>query len=406
MKVYLVGGAVRDKLLKHTTQDKDWVVVGSSIEEMLSLGFHQVGKDFPVFLHPDTREEYALARTEKKSGTGYTGFICDSSASVTLHDDLHRRDLTINAIAEDTDGNIIDPFDGQGDIKQKVLRHVSTSFVEDPLRVLRVARFAARYHHLGFTIANETTALMSQMVNQGELSHLVEERVWKELSRALTEPNPDIFIRVLRECNALNVILPEIDALFGIPQPAQHHPEIDTGEHALLCLNYASQAGFNTRVRFSALVHDLGKALTPPDQLPQHIDHERRGIDPIKKLCQRIKAPNEFRELALLTCKYHLHCHRAKELKPSTLLNTLESLDAFRRSERFEEFLQACEADARGRHNLTDRPYPQADVFRQAFTTCSSVDIKPLIEKGFSGKALGNEIRRLRIAAIQSINRN
>ncbi len=404
MKIYQVGGAVRDRLLNIKTHDRDWVVVGSTTYEMLAQGFQQVGKDFPVFLHPKTNEEFALARTERKVGHGYTGFICDSSQSVTLEDDLRRRDLTINAIAEDEQGNIVDPFNGQADIASKTLRHVSNAFTEDPLRVLRVARFAARFYHLGFTVAPETLLLMQEITAQGELDHLVPERIWKELSRALMESNPEIFINVLRECGALKIVFPEIDALFGVPQPEKHHPEIDTGEHILLGLRYAAENNFSSRVRFAVLLHDLGKALTPKAELPKHIAHEERGIKPINALCNRIKVPNEFKELALLACKYHTHCHRALELKCTTMLKTLEGLDAFRRPERFEEFLLCCQADACGRTGRQNSPYPQADYFRRARQVAHAIDINLLLDKGLQGAALGEAIREARLDAIKQIN--
>ena len=403
MKTYLVGGAVRDKLLNYPVYELDWVVVGATPQEMLDQGYRQVGKDFPVFLHPETNDEYALARTERKTGPGYTGFDCYSAPDVTLEEDLLRRDLTINAIAEDDQGNMVDPYNGQRDLEAKVLRHVSDNFVEDPLRILRVARFAARYAHLGFTIADETTALMAEIVKAGELEHLTPERVWVELNKALGEQSPQVFIEVLRSCGALKVILPEVDMLFGVPQTEEHHPEIDTGKHILLCLIEAAKLSDSTAVRFAVLMHDLGKGTTPEQEWPRHIAHEKRGIKLVKAACARIKAPKEHTELALLACQYHTHGHRALELKPKTALKTLEALDAFRRPERFELFLLACEADARGRTGFQERDYPQANYFRQAFEVADKVDSRELLEQGFKGKALGEEIRKQRIISISQL---
>lgn len=397
MKTYLVGGAVRDRLLGRTVTEKDWVVVGSSPEQMVANGFTPVGQDFPVFLHPQTKEEYALARTERKTGKGYGGFSFYCGEEVTLEDDLIRRDLTINAMAEDDDGNIIDPYHGQQDLADKFLRHVSPAFAEDPVRVLRIARFAARYHTLGFRVADETITLMKTMVANGEVNHLVAERIWKETERALGEPHPDIFIAVLRSCDALQRLFPEIDALFGVPQTAVHHPEIDTGIHTLMSLQQAVKLSPSTCVRFATLVHDLGKATTPPNEWPRHIAHEDRSLPLVKQLCERIAAPKDYKDLALMVAQWHTHCHRALELKPATLLKVLQSNDAFRRPERFEQFLLCCEADARGRTGFENRTYPQADFFRAALKSAQAVDIAAIQQSGFNGKDFGDEVNRHRL---------
>ncbi|AWF79743.1 multifunctional CCA addition/repair protein [Microbulbifer sp. A4B17] len=397
MKIYLVGGAVRDKLLNRPVTERDWVVVGASAGSMQDLGYSPVGKDFPVFLHPETGEEYALARTERKSGHGYGGFTVNVDADITLEEDLLRRDLTINAIAEDNDGKLIDPYGGQRDLESRLLRHVSPAFAEDPLRVLRVARFAARYHHLGFTVAPETKALMHKMVEAGELEYLVAERVWKEVSRALTEPDPDIFIRVLRDCGALSVLLPELENLFGVPQPPKHHPEVDTGEHVLLALRAAPA---ELPLRFAVLLHDLGKGLTPEEILPSHHGHEAAGVPLVKAVCERWRTPKDLTALALGVCEYHLHCHRAFELRPQTIMKMIRSLDALRRPERFENFLRACEADARGREGLENRDYPQVDFLRAARDGAAAVTAEELIKQGYQGAKLGQALDRERIKAI------
>jgi tRNA nucleotidyltransferase (CCA-adding enzyme) len=400
MKTYLVGGAVRDKLLGYPFHEKDWVVVGATPETMQQQGFTPVGKDFPVFLHPKTKEEYALARTERKTGRGYAGFSFYCGEDVTLEDDLIRRDLTINAMAEDENGQVIDPYGGQQDIANKKLRHVSNAFLEDPVRILRIARFAARYHHLGFTVADETNMLMREMVNNGEVDHLVPERVWKEMERALGEAAPEIFIQSLRDCGALARLFPEIDALFGVPQTAIHHPEIDTGIHTLMSLQQAAKMTTNVCIRFATLLHDLGKGTTPKEEWPRHIAHEERSIALVKKLCDRIAAPKDYKELALIVAQWHTHCHRALELKPATLLKTLQMTDAFRRPERFDQFLQCSEADARGRTGFENRDYPQANYFRGALATCQGINAKEVSERGFIGKEFGDEINRLRLTAL------
>lgn len=398
MKIYLVGGAVRDKLLGLPVKDKDYVVVGATPEDMLARGFKMVGADFPVFLHPETKCEYALARTERKVRPGYKGFVVHAEPTVTLEQDLERRDLTINAMAESETGELIDPFGGARDLQQGVLRHVSPAFAEDPLRVLRVARFAARF---GFRVAEETLDLMRDLVARGEMETLVPERVWSELERALGERTPSRFIEVLRECGANARLFPEIEALFGVPQPAKYHPEIDSGVHTLLVLEQAATLSAETPVRFAALVHDLGKGATPRGEWPKHIAHDRRGVPLVQDLCARFRVPNEYRDLAVRVAKYHLIAHRAQELRASTVLRLLEGLDAFRRPERVERFLLACEADMRGRKGREHDAYPQADILRRAFAAARSVVSADAVARGLSGEALGVEIRKQRIEAIR-----
>lgn len=402
MQIYQVGGAIRDKLLGLAVKDHDWVVVGSTPEQMLKQGYKPVGRDFPVFLHPKTHEEYALARTERKTGPGYTGFVFHAAPDVSLEEDLIRRDLTINAIAMAKDGQLIDPFNGQQDLAQKLLRHVSPAFAEDPVRILRVARFYARFAPLGFTIADETQALMRQMVNCGEVDALVPERVWQETQRALAEPQPRAFFEALRDCGALARIFPELDALFGVPQRADYHPEIDTGIHSLMVLDQACQLSPEPRVRCAALLHDLGKATTPEADLPRHIGHEARSLPLVRQLCQRLRVPNDFRDLALLAAQYHTHCHRAAELRPMTLLETLQALDAFRRPERFEEFLLTCIADSRGRLGFEDNDYPQAELFHSAVAAALSVDAAALARSGLKGKQLADKLQTLRCETISA----
>ncbi len=374
MHVYLVGGAVRDAQLGIPHKERDWCVVGATPDELEAQGYRRVGKNFPVFLHPDTREEYALARTERKTAPGYHGFELDYSSDVSLEEDLQRRDLTINAIAQDTDGRLIDPWGGLRDIEDRVLRHVSDAFAEDPVRILRVARFAARYAHLGFTVAEETMALMRRMVDNGEVDALVPDRVWKETELALAGNNARIFIEVLRDCGALRILYPEVDALFGVPQPEKWHPEVDTGLHVMLVLEQAEKLSDDLEVRFAALVHDLGKGTTPKSKLPSHPGHEIRGCKLIRAMTERLPVPRACRDLGLLVAEFHTHVHRAFELRPRTVLKVLESTDAFRRPGRFEQLVVACEADARGRAGLEDRDYPQADYFRGAFTAAAAVD--------------------------------
>ena len=403
MDIYLVGGAVRDELLGYPVAERDWVVVGARPQDLLDKGFRQVGKDFPVFLHPQSKDEYALARTERKSGHGYTGFDVHCDPAVTLEEDLQRRDLTVNAMARDGEGNLVDPYGGRGDLSARVLRHVSAAFVEDPLRVLRTARFAARYAHLDFTIAPETLKLMAEIVDQGELAHLPAERVWTEMERALGERNPDVFVEVLRECGALAELLPELEALFGVPQTAEHHPEIDSGVHTLMALQQAASLSQSTEVRFAVLLHDLGKGTTPEDQWPRHIAHEKRGVKLVKQACRRLKAPNRYRDLALLACEYHLHCHRALELRGKTILKLLNATGALRQPERFEAFLLACEADARGRLGLEDRPYPQADYLRHALAIAGEVTAAVFRDQGLTGAALGEAINAERVKQLEAL---
>jgi len=399
MEIYLVGGAVRDELLGYPVIERDWVVVGARPEDLLNQGYQQVGKDFPVFLHPQTKEEYALARIERKQGHGYTGFAVNCDPTVTIEEDLLRRDLTVNAIARRDNGELIDPYGGKADLEAKVLRHLSSAFVEDPLRVLRTARFAARYAHLGFSIAPETLSLMTEIVADGELQHLPTERVWVEMERALGERNPGVFVQVLKECGALESLLPELQSLFGVPQPAEHHPEIDTGVHVLMALDQAALYERTTAVRFAVLLHDLGKGTTPKQEWPRHIAHERRGIKLVDAACKRLGVPNDFRALALLVCEQHTNCHRALELRGKTVMKLLRNADAFRRPERFEAFLQACECDARGRLGLEHRDYPQADYLRQAYALAKNVTAAAFIEQGIAGKALGEaiDIERVRV---------
>ncbi len=404
MQIYLVGGAVRDKLLERQVVDHDHVVVGAMPEEMLALGYKPVGKDFPVFLHPRTGEEYALARTERKTGRGYHGFVFQADATVTLEQDLARRDLTINAIAQDQDGALTDPYGGVRDIEARVLRHVSPAFVEDPVRVLRVARFAARFAPLGFTVADETMALMRQMVADGEVDHLVPERVWTETRKALGESQPSAFLRVLRECGALAVLFPEVDALYGVPQRAEFHPEIDCGVHVEMVLDAAARlAPGDDVVGFCALVHDLGKALTPADELPRHVGHEHRGVAPLRALATRLKVPTEHAALAELVCREHLNAHRAFELKPATVLKLLAALDALRRPARLDAFLRACEADKRGRLGHEHDDYPQAAYLREARAAAAAIHAAPFVEQGLAGPAIGQAMQTAQINAIAAL---
>ena len=403
MQVYLVGGAVRDRLLGRAVSERDWVVVGATPAELERAGFIPVGRDFPVFLHPKTKEEHALARQERKVAPGYRGFTTEFSPEVTLEDDLRRRDLTINAMAEDAAGNIIDPYGGQRHLEARLLQHVSDAFAEDPVRILRVARFAARYAPLGFRVADKTMGLMRQMVSDGEANALVAERVWTETEKALGEPCPDVFISVLRDCGALKVVYPEIDALFGVPQPEKWHPEIDTGVHQLMALREAVKLGGSVAVRFAVLMHDLGKGATPADKLPSHHGHEDAGVALVEQLAARLRVPNHLRELAVMTARYHTHVHRAFELRADTVLKMLEGCDALRRPERFEDFLKACEADARGRKGLETRDYPQREFFAAARAATAAVILAPEERTGLSGEQIGQELRRRRLAAIESL---
>jgi len=400
MICYLVGGAVRDTLLGLPVKEKDWVVIGETTESMVKQGFRPVGKDFPVFLHPKTKEEYALARTERKTAPGYKGFIVHAAPDVTLEQDLIRRDLTINAMAMTPDGQLVDPYGGQRDLDQRLFRHISPAFAEDPVRILRIARFAARYACLGFKVAEETKALMQAMVNSGEVDHLVPERVWAELVKALSEVSPSAFFHVLRECGALARIMPELDDLFGVPQPERYHPEIDTGVHSLLSLEQAAILSPKPEVRFAALVHDLGKACSPKDNWPHHYGHENNGLPILEQLCERLRVPNAFKTLALQVMQYHTHCHRVADLRASTLADMLNNLSAFKPNNGLDDFLLACEADAKGRTGLEHNPYPQANVVRCAANAGASIDTRVILASGLQGAKIGEAIRRLRIDAI------
>ena len=403
VRIYLVGGAVRDGLLGLPAGDRDFVVVGSSVRQMLDEGYRQVGRDFPVFLHPLSAEEYALARTERKSGRGYTGFVAHADPSVTLEDDLRRRDFTINAIARDQHGTLVDPFGGVRDIETRTLRHVGEAFVEDPLRVLRAARFMARFASLGFSIAAETLALMRAMAASGELAELVPERVWQELAKALRSRTPSAFLHTLRDADALRAVLPEVDALYGVPQRAEFHPEVDTGTHIeLVCDMAARLAPGDDRIGFAALVHDLGKALTPVDELPRHVMHEQRGIEPVIALGERLKVPAEHRELAVLCCREHLNVHRLDELKPATVHDLVARCDGFRKPARIDQLALVCEADKRGRAGMADTDYPQGDSLRRLHAAAMSVRSDAIAARGFSGPAFGEELRKARIAAIDA----
>ncbi|VAX08147.1 CCA tRNA nucleotidyltransferase [hydrothermal vent metagenome] len=399
-EIWQVGGCVRDRLLKLPIKDHDWVVVGAGPDDLLKAGFRPVGKDFPVFLHPQTHEEYALARTERKTAPGYAGFQFHAAPDVSLEQDLARRDLTINAMAESASGEIIDPFNGQKDLEKRLLRHVSPAFVEDPVRILRIARFAARFAGLGFKVADETLQLMREMVDNGEVAALVAERVWQEMQHALGEDQPAVFIQVLRDCGALAVLFPEIDRLFGVPQPEKYHPEVDTGIHTLMVLEQAARLSTDVRVRFAALLHDLGKGTTPADQLPRHIAHEARGVPLVKAVCSRLKAPKDYRELAILVTRYHLHYHRVAELRAATLLETLEALDAFRRPERFEHFLLACEADSRGRTGYENKKFEQPQLFRKAYEAAAAIKVNEFLEQGLKGKAIADALHQARCRVI------
>lgn len=402
-QTYLVGGAVRDKLLDYPVVEKDWVVVGSNKTTMLEKGFKQVGKDFPVFIHPETGEEYALARTERKSGVGYHGFEISATEQVTLEEDLIRRDLTINAMAIDEEGTLHDPYDGQSDIANKLLRHISPAFTEDPLRVLRVARFAARYHHLGFSIASETVQLMKTLSDSGELGSLVAERVWKETQRALTEQSPQIYFSTLRECGALKIIFPEIDCLWGIPNPIKWHPEVDTGVHTMMVLEQCSLITKSAVTRFAALCHDLGKGITPKDQWPSHRGHEKTGVKIIEDLCHRLRIPTEYSKLAKIVSEFHLHLHKVEELKAKTIVKVLERTNAYQNNELFEQYLIACEADFKGRTGFEDREYPQAEIMKKALIASKNISTSTIIEQGFKGQQIGTELHRLRVKKVKSL---
>ncbi|MYM60895.1 multifunctional CCA addition/repair protein [Vibrio sp. OCN044] len=401
MQIFLVGGAVRDKLLNIDVHDQDWVVVGTTPEVLISKGFSAVGKDFPVFLHPETKQEYALARTERKTGAGYKGFDCYFSPDVTIEDDLLRRDLTINAMALDDKGKLIDPYGGQTDLNNRVLRHVSSAFTEDPLRVLRVARFAAKLHHLGFSIADETQDLMKQIVASKELEHLTAERIWQEWHKSLSTQDPQVFLSVLRDCGALKVILPELDCLFGVPQPEKWHPEIDTGIHNLMVAKQAAILTSSTKVRFAAQMHDLGKGVTPKNEWPSHKMHCHTGQSIIKQLCDRLRVPNDYRELALIVCKQHSNVHRAEELRAETLLKVLNSFDVWRKPERLDEVLVACMADSRGRTGYENIEYPQKAIFEQAYHAALSVKAQDIIKDGYQGADIRLDMDKRRVEAIK-----
>lgn len=400
MKIYAVGGSVRDQLLGIETRDHDYVVVGSTPEEMESLGFKPVGRDFPVFLHPETRDEYALARTERKSGRGYRGFTINASPDVSLEQDLERRDLSINAIARDEDGQIIDPFGGRDDLRKGILRHVGPAFAEDPVRVLRAARFAARF---GFEVAPETQLLMQQMVANGEVDHLVAERVWQEVSKGLMETVPSRMFTVLRECNALGKILPEVDALYGVPQPAQHHPEIDTGVHIMMVIDYAAKQGYSLAVRFAALTHDLGKALTPRHLWPAHHGHERKSVKLVESLCERLRVPGHCRDVARLTARFHGDIGHANELRPATILKLLGVADAFRKPERFSEILQAAECDFRGRIGYEKAAFPQAVFLEAAGAAARKVDAGKIAAKLDDASRIREHVDAARLDAIRAV---
>ncbi len=401
MQIYLVGGAVRDALLQLPVTDQDWVVVGATPQTLLNQGYQQVGRDFPVFLHPKTQQEYALARTERKSGLGYTGFVCDFTPEVTLEQDLLRRDLTINAIAQDAQGHCIDPYHGLQDLNNKKLRHVSPAFIEDPLRVLRVARFAARFAHLGFTVAAETLSLMQEMVLRGELNHLTPERVWKEWEKSLSTPNPEVFLQVLRQCGALSVILPELNALFGVPQSPNSHPEVDTGTHTLLVAQQAAQISQEKTVRFAAQLHDLGKGLTDPSSYPKHPNHEQSGLALVTQLCDRLRVPNEYKQLSLIACAEHTTVHDIQQKTASEQIDLFDRLDAWRKPDRIQALAEVSQADHQGRIGFEQISYPQAHYLLTQFNKAKGVLVQPIIAAGFKGADIKTQWRLHRIAAIQ-----
>jgi tRNA nucleotidyltransferase (CCA-adding enzyme) len=422
LNIYLVGGAVRDKLLNRAVKDNDYLVVGSTVEQMLSLGFTQVGKDFPVFLHPKNKQEYALARTERKQGQGYTGFDCYAAPDVTIEQDLLRRDLTVNAMAMDENGTIIDPYNGQKDLDNRILRHVSDAFIEDPLRVLRVARFAARYYNEGFTIADETLALMTQISNSGELSTLSAERVWQEMQRALSEgdvnsenkeasneQHPEVFFEVLHQCQALKALWPELDVLWGIPNPAEWHPEICSGDHTMMVLHQAVLLTPNhknkTAIRFAALCHDLGKGLTASEHWPSHRGHEKAGLPLVVKIAKQLKIPTYCKQLALKVCEHHLHCHKAFQLKATTLLRIFNQLDVWRKPQEFDDFLIACKSDFLGRLGFENKPYPQEQYLKEAAQAANKVNAKEFVEQGLQGLAIKEAIAEARLQAIKEVKR-
>jgi tRNA nucleotidyltransferase (CCA-adding enzyme) len=403
MQVYRVGGAVRDQLLGLKIKDTDWVITGATPEQMIEQGFRPVGNDFPVFLHPETQQEYALARTERKVSRGYAGFTFNTAPDISIEQDLARRDLTINAIAEDEQGKLIDPFNGRLDIEQRVLRHVSDAFVEDPVRVLRIARFAARFAHLGFSIADETRELIRHIGESGELDALVPERVWSEMSRALSEADPQVFFTSLRDCQVLNKLFPEIDDLFGVPQTAHYHPEVDTGIHLMLALKKSAEMELDNETRFAVLTHDLGKATTPRDILPGHHGHEIRGVELTREFCKKWRIPKAHSELAIMTCEFHTHIHRMYEMKPSTILRLFNKTDVFRRPQRFINMTRACIADARGRTGFENDPYPQADYAVRLVQKLNALDLSPVIKSGKKGKEMGDAIDAFRLEYLNQI---
>ena len=402
MKIYSVGGAVRDELLGLPVQDRDYVVVGASVADMVARGFRPVGRDFPVFLHPETNEEYALARSERKTAPGYHGFVFHAEPDVTLEQDLARRDLTINAIAKDGDGTLVDPYHGRVDIAARVLRHVSSAFVEDPVRVLRVARFAARFHD--FAIAPETLALMRQMVADGEVDHLVAERVWQELAKGLMEARPSRMFETLRDCGALARILPELDALFGVPQRVDFHPEVDTGVHTLMAVDMSARLGLSLTARFAALMHDIGKGTTPAEILPRHLGHAAAGVELLKSLCERLRVPSECRDLALLVARFHGEIHKVAELKPATIVKLIEHCDGLRRPSRFKELLAACESDYRGRGGYQERPYPQAQRWQRALDATRSVDAGAIARACEDPAQVPHRVHEARVAAVKALD--
>lgn len=400
MKKYLVGGAVRDFLLKHPITDSDWVIVGATPQELLAQGYTQVGNDFPVFLHPKTKEEYALARTERKSGQGYAGFVCDFNKTITLEQDLERRDLTINAIAMDDQNNFIDPFGGIDDLNNKLLRHVSPAFQEDPLRVLRVARFAARFHHLGFTIAPETLLLMTNIVKLGEIDYLTAERVWKETEKALATDDPQIYFEVLRHCGALSILFPELDRLFGIPQPPKWHPEIDCGIHTLLALKQSAKLTTALDVRFAVLCHDVGKGLTSPAQWPHHKQHREHGVELLAQLSERLRVPNHYKKVATFVCRYHDEVHHIETQPSMDIVLLLNHIDVWRNPDHLEKLILSSLADFRGRQGFEDKPYPQAIFLQNAYFIAKSVSIQEIIKSGIQGSAIQQELLNRRIKAL------
>ncbi len=401
LDIFTVGGAVRDALLGLPVKDLDYVVVGATAEKMTALGFKPVGKDFPVFLHPKTHHEYALARTERKVGKGYKGFTVYAAPDVTLEDDLCRRDFTMNAIAKASDGTLIDPHRGQADIDQKVIRHVGDAFVEDPVRILRAARFSARF--ADFTIAPETMTLMQQMVADGEVDALVSERVWQELSKGLMEQKPSRMFEMLRQCGALKKILPELDVLWGVPQPEQHHPEIDTGVHVMMCIDYAASQQFSLAVRMATLLHDLGKGTTPKEMLPRHIGHDARGAKLVREVSKRLRLPNDCKELAYIVAKFHIKEHQVMQMKPNTLLTFLIELDAIRQPQRFELFLQACEADARGRLGLEETALPQAAVMRKVLMAANNINAGEIAKQQSGPEQIKQAIYDARLAEVKAV---